>query len=263
MLTNEQIYLIAQRHVKKCSEGVNCALVEDVCAAIKEALLLAAPTPAAAQDDPKCRACNGNDGDIPCAYPEGHPHCLRNIAAQNEREAFETWAHAHNFGIERMSPGSHDDYSSLSTEFAWWAWQARAAAQNWADGRLTIHPDFQDDYSLFESIWAMQMPTNEMKSLCFYYFRRGAEKARAAANKKHQPDDETTLALALKFGAEYELEDLWMLRAFAYAMGAPWHPGCNKVAGDAAKESDDASQPDYLGGCMGPSTDDDLGGCMG
>jgi hypothetical protein len=28
----------------------------------------------------------------------------------------------------------------------------------------------------------MQMPTNEMKSLCFYYFRRGAEKARAAAS---------------------------------------------------------------------------------
>jgi hypothetical protein len=37
---------------------------------------------AAAQDGPKCRACNGNDGDIPCAYPEGHPHCLRNIAAK-------------------------------------------------------------------------------------------------------------------------------------------------------------------------------------
>jgi hypothetical protein len=25
----------------------------------------------------RCRACNGNDGDIPCAYPEGHPNCLR------------------------------------------------------------------------------------------------------------------------------------------------------------------------------------------
>jgi hypothetical protein len=49
----------------------------------------AAPTPAAAQDGPKCRACNGNDGDIPCAYPEGHPHCLRNAAAQDERGAFE------------------------------------------------------------------------------------------------------------------------------------------------------------------------------
>lgn len=25
----------------------------------------------------RCRACNGNDGDMPCAYPEGHPNCLR------------------------------------------------------------------------------------------------------------------------------------------------------------------------------------------
>jgi hypothetical protein len=25
----------------------------------------------------RCRACNGNDGDLPCAYPEGHPNCLR------------------------------------------------------------------------------------------------------------------------------------------------------------------------------------------
>lgn len=25
----------------------------------------------------RCRACNGNDGDMPCAYPEGHPRCLR------------------------------------------------------------------------------------------------------------------------------------------------------------------------------------------
>jgi hypothetical protein len=47
-----------------------------------ERLKVAAPTPAAAQDGPKCRACNGNDGDMPCAYPEGHPHCLRNIAAK-------------------------------------------------------------------------------------------------------------------------------------------------------------------------------------
>lgn len=40
-MTEEQIYSIAQRHIEKCSEGVNCALVEDVCAAIKEALLAA------------------------------------------------------------------------------------------------------------------------------------------------------------------------------------------------------------------------------
>lgn len=29
----------------------------------------------------KCKACNGNDGDAPCAYPEGHPDCLRNASA--------------------------------------------------------------------------------------------------------------------------------------------------------------------------------------
>jgi hypothetical protein len=46
-----------------------------------------APTPAAAQDGPKCRACNGNDGNLPCAYPEGHPHCLRNTATSPVRGA--------------------------------------------------------------------------------------------------------------------------------------------------------------------------------
>ena len=29
----------------------------------------------------KCKACNGNDGDMPCAYPEGRADCLRNASA--------------------------------------------------------------------------------------------------------------------------------------------------------------------------------------
>jgi hypothetical protein len=108
----------------------------------------AAPTPAAAQDD------------------------------SVTREQLAEWGRLAGF-----SPGQWSEklYTAFG-DFAIFARQARAAAQDWADGRLTIHPDFQDDYALFESVWAMQMPTNEMKSLCFYYFRRGAEKARAAAS---------------------------------------------------------------------------------
>lgn len=41
--------------------------------------LLAASTPTKAEA--KCRACNGNDSDMPCAYPEGRADCLRNASA--------------------------------------------------------------------------------------------------------------------------------------------------------------------------------------
>jgi hypothetical protein len=33
------------------------------------------------KDTAKCRACNGNDCDMPCAYPEGHSGCLRDEKA--------------------------------------------------------------------------------------------------------------------------------------------------------------------------------------
>jgi hypothetical protein len=36
-----------------------------------------------------------------------------------------------------------------------------------------------------------------------------------------------------------------------------------RIDRDAANGSGDAQKADYLGGCMGPSTDDGLGGCMG
>ena len=34
--------------------------------------------------EPKCKACGGNDRDMPCAYPEGHKNCLRNEKGTNE-----------------------------------------------------------------------------------------------------------------------------------------------------------------------------------
>ncbi|MBW0450882.1 hypothetical protein [Paraburkholderia phenoliruptrix] len=51
--------------------------------AVSEAMDRATSTQAsaAATDTVTCKACNGNDGDMPCAYPEGHANCLRNTRA--------------------------------------------------------------------------------------------------------------------------------------------------------------------------------------
>ena len=46
---------------------------------VKDCPNCADSTPAKAEA--KCKACNGNDGDMPCAYPEGRPDCLRNASA--------------------------------------------------------------------------------------------------------------------------------------------------------------------------------------
>lgn len=47
---------------------------------------------------------------------------------ERELEQFEAWASCERFSVIRMSQGSHDTYASLSTEFAWLAWQASRAA---------------------------------------------------------------------------------------------------------------------------------------
>jgi hypothetical protein len=107
------------------------------------------------------------------AEPKGEPE---------EKKEAATYRHLLGVAKALGYPSVGDALNSLNALIKRFAAPTPAAAQDWADGRLTIHPDFQDDYALFESVWAMQMPTNEMKSLCFYYFRRGAEKARAAAS---------------------------------------------------------------------------------
>lgn len=45
---------------------------------VKDCPNCADSTPAKAEA--KCKACNGNDGDMPCAYPEGRPDCLHNAS---------------------------------------------------------------------------------------------------------------------------------------------------------------------------------------
>lgn len=67
---------------------------------------------------------------------------------------------------------------------------------------------------------------------------------------KEQPDDETTQALALKYGMEFEPDELWMARAFAYSMGAPWHPDCS---GDFAPSKQPAAPQPVVPGPADPN----------
>lgn len=41
---------------------------------VRDALAVTRPS----QGEVRCKACQGNNGDLPCAYPEGHVQCLRN-----------------------------------------------------------------------------------------------------------------------------------------------------------------------------------------
>jgi len=41
---------------------------------VRDALAATKPS----QGEARCKACHGNNGDLPCAYPKGHAQCLRN-----------------------------------------------------------------------------------------------------------------------------------------------------------------------------------------
>jgi hypothetical protein len=83
---------------------------------------------AAAQDGPKCRACNGNDGDIPCAYPEGHPHCLRNTSAWDERGACPTGDQLRAIVRHTMDTASSPCDPVTPAEYVLAGWKAARAA---------------------------------------------------------------------------------------------------------------------------------------
>jgi hypothetical protein len=57
---------------------------------------------------------------------------------------------------------------------------------DWSDRELNIHPDFAADYRSFLKTWSNQTPTEDMKSLCFYYFRMGSTSA-ALTHEKSLP----------------------------------------------------------------------------
>jgi hypothetical protein len=85
------------------------------------------------------------------------------------------------FGVEHVADGGGwIKESDLFDRFAASTSANVAQGADWSDRELNIHPDFKPFYAPFMKLWEAQVPTSDMKSLCFFFYRHGAQTANVA-----------------------------------------------------------------------------------